>query len=168
MHSAIFFSTSIACSFLLGPSKFLSYLNSKNFHLQKLSTFLMFEGRAEEALNFYLPLFKNSELLSLDRYEEGQGGPVGKVRMARISLAGQEFLLIDSPIKHAFGFTPAISIFVNCESVEEIDELFAILSAGGNIYMPLEAYPFSERFAWLTDKFGVSWQLTLNTKALNS
>jgi predicted 3-demethylubiquinone-9 3-methyltransferase (glyoxalase superfamily) len=70
-------------------------------------------------------------------------------------------MCIDSYVRHAFTFTPAISLFVTCQSEAEIDQLFARLSEGGQILMPLDAYPFSEKFAWITDRYGVSWQLTL-------
>lgn len=70
-------------------------------------------------------------------------------------------MCIDSSVKHAFTFTPAMSLFVTCDSETEIDEVFAKLSKGGNVFMPLQAYPFAEKFAWCSDRFGVSWQLML-------
>ena len=81
--------------------------------------------------------------------------------MATFSLGGQSFMAIDSYVQHAFTFTPAISIYVNCESETEIDRAFAALSDGGAVLMPLDAYPFSKKFGWVQDRFGVSWQLTL-------
>lgn len=129
--------------------------------MQKINTFLMFEGTAEEAMTFYMSLFPGSEIVSISRYgEEGPGAP-GSVVHAVFSLAGQTFMCIDSYVKHAFGFTPAMSLYVTCESEAEIDALFAALSAGGQVLMPLDAYPFSPRYAWLNDRFGVSWQLSL-------
>jgi predicted 3-demethylubiquinone-9 3-methyltransferase (glyoxalase superfamily) len=80
---------------------------------------------------------------------------------ARFTLNGREFRCIDSPVKHDFTFTPAISLFVDCATASEVDALFAKLSAGGRVLMPLDAYPFSRRFAWVNDRFGVSWQLSL-------
>jgi len=80
---------------------------------------------------------------------------------ASFTLNGQPFMAIDSPVKHAFGFTPAISVFVDCESEAEIDRLFAALSQGGQVLMPIDAYPFAKRFGWTNDRFGVSWQLRL-------
>ena len=80
---------------------------------------------------------------------------------AGFTLAGQEYLCIDSQIAHGFSFTPAISIYVNCVSEQEIDNLFSKLSDGGAVMMPLSSYPFSEKFGWCSDKFGVSWQLNL-------
>jgi predicted 3-demethylubiquinone-9 3-methyltransferase (glyoxalase superfamily) len=70
-------------------------------------------------------------------------------------------MAIDSPVKHDFTFTPAMSLFVDCADEAEIDALFAKLSEGGKVLMPLAAYPFSRKFGWLSDRFGVSWQLNL-------
>ncbi|OBZ18089.1 hypothetical protein A8L34_00415 [Bacillus sp. FJAT-27264] len=128
---------------------------------QKISTFLMFEGQAEEAMNFYISLFENSEIISIKRYGPNEAGPEGSVVQASFSLNGQVYMCIDSHVKHAFTFTPAISLFVTCDSEEEIDRNFADLSEGGQILMPLGAYPFSQKFGWTADRFGVSWQLSL-------
>jgi predicted 3-demethylubiquinone-9 3-methyltransferase (glyoxalase superfamily) len=129
--------------------------------MQKLTTFLMFDGKAEEAINFYTSLFEKSKVLSITRYGPNEAGAEGSVMLAVFSLSGQEFMCIDSNIQHAFTFTPAMSIYVNCESEAEIDQLFEKLSHAGQVLMPLEHYPFSDKFAWLSDRFGVSWQLSL-------
>ncbi|MEJ2708731.1 MAG: VOC family protein [Anaerolineales bacterium] len=129
--------------------------------MQKITPFLMFEGRAEEAMNYYTALFEQSEIVSITRYGPGQAGAEGSVQHAIFSLNGQEFMCIDSNVEHDFTFTPAISLYVNCETEAKIDELFEKLSHNGQILMPLDRYPFSEKFAWLADKFGVSWQLNL-------
>ncbi len=71
------------------------------------------------------------------------------------------FMATDSPVKHDFAFTPAMSLFVDCATEAEIEALYAKLSEGGQVLMPLNAYPFSPKFGWLSDKFGVSWQLNL-------
>ena len=129
-----------------------------------ITTFLMFEGSAEAAMNFYVDAFPDSRIDSIVRYgEEGPGKP-GSVMLATVTLAGRTFMCIDSAVKHQFTFTPAISLYVGCDSREEVDRLYAVLSAGGQTMMGLGSYPFNERFAWLADKFGVSWQLAL-TKA---
>lgn len=125
----------------------------------KIRTFLMFEGKAEEAMNFYISLFDQAEIKHISRYKEGETGKTGTVMQATFSLNGQEFMCIDSSIQHNFTFTPAISIYVNCESEEEIERLFARLSENGKVLMPLDAYSFSKKFGWLEDRFGVSWQL---------
>lgn len=129
--------------------------------MQKVTPFLMFEGQAEEAMNFYTSLFDQSEILSIARYDPNEAGREGSVFQATFSLKGQQFMCIDSSVKHNFTFTPSISLFINCETEEEVDRLFKELSQGGAVLMPLEAYPFSPRFAWVADKFGVSWQLNL-------
>ncbi len=131
--------------------------------MQKLVTFLMFDGQAEEAMNFYISLFEKSKILSITRYGPNEAGAEGTVMHAVFSLSGQEFMCIDSNIEHAFTFTPAMSIYVNCETEAEIDQLFEVLSHDGQVMMPLDRYPFSEKFAWLADRFGVSWQLSLAT-----
>jgi predicted 3-demethylubiquinone-9 3-methyltransferase (glyoxalase superfamily) len=78
----------------------------------------------------------------------------------------QQVNCIDSPVKHAFTFTPSISLFVDCESEAEIDDLFSKLSAGGQVLMPLDNYGFSTRFGWVKDRFGPSWQLNLLTSLI--
>lgn len=128
---------------------------------QKITTFLMFDGKAEEALKFYVSLFKDAKIKSLSRYGKDGPGAEGSVQHAVFTLHGQDYMAIDSPAKHAFGFTPAISLYVQCQTPEEIDDLFKKLSEGGKVFMPLGAYPFSEKFGWLEDRFGVSWQLNL-------
>jgi len=129
--------------------------------MQKITTFLMFEGKAEEAMSFYMSLFPDSEIKSISRYEDDDSGPAGTVRHATFSLNGQLFMCIDSPVNHGFTFTPAMSLYVTCETESEIDTLAAKLSEGGQVLMPLAAYPFSRKFTWLNDRYGVSWQLTL-------
>jgi predicted 3-demethylubiquinone-9 3-methyltransferase (glyoxalase superfamily) len=128
---------------------------------QKITTFLMFEGKAEEAMTFYLSLFKDSSVTSITRYGPDGPGTEGSVMHAVFSLQGQYFMCIDSSVKHGFTFTPAMSLFVDCQTPDEIDRLFASLSQGGQILMPLDTYPFSPRYAWVNDRFGVSWQLNL-------
>lgn len=132
--------------------------------MQKLTTFLMFEGQAEEAMNFYISLFKDSKIVNVERYGSNGPGKEGTVIHAIFSINGQEFMAIDSHVKHNFTFTPSMSIYVNCETEEEIDELFKKLSESGEIMMPLDKYPFSEKFGWTADRFGVSWQLSLAKK----
>jgi predicted 3-demethylubiquinone-9 3-methyltransferase (glyoxalase superfamily) len=129
--------------------------------MQKITTFLMFDGQAEEAMNFYTALFKKSEIMSITHYGPGEEGVEGTVMQAIFTLNGQMFTCIDSSIKHEFTFTPAMSLYVTCDTEVEIDELFEKLSRGGKVHMPLAAYPFSKKFAWIDDRFGVSWQLNL-------
>jgi predicted 3-demethylubiquinone-9 3-methyltransferase (glyoxalase superfamily) len=126
-----------------------------------VTTFLMFEGKAEAAMNFYVSLFPNSTITAVTRYGPGEAGAEGSVMLAKFTLNGREFMCIDSPVKHDFTFTPAMSLFVDCASENEIDRLFAQLSDGGGVLMPLDQYPFAQKFAWVADRFGVSWQLSL-------
>jgi predicted 3-demethylubiquinone-9 3-methyltransferase (glyoxalase superfamily) len=128
---------------------------------QKITTFLMFEGKAEEAMNFYTSLFNQSEIVSISRYDENGPGKEGTVIHATFTLNGQEFMCIDSYVKHDFTFTPAMSLYVTCDTEEEIETVFNKLAQDGKILMPLGSYPFSKKFGWLNDKYGVSWQLTL-------
>src|ERR1700750_1969647 len=102
--------------------------------------FLMFQGNAEAALNFYVSLFSDGEILYLRRYGAGQPGPEGSVYKASFRIGGEKILCIDSPIKHAFDFTPSISLFIECESEAQIRSLSDALKAGGAELMPLGTY----------------------------
>ncbi|MBS0221874.1 MAG: VOC family protein [Proteobacteria bacterium] len=128
---------------------------------EKIRPFLMFHGEAEEAMNFYLSLFLDSKMVEIRRYGPEGPGREGTVMRATLSLDGSEIMCIDSSVRHPFTFTPATSLFVTCETDEEITRLAAMLGKGGKIFMPLDAYPFATKFTWLADRFGVSWQLTL-------
>jgi predicted 3-demethylubiquinone-9 3-methyltransferase (glyoxalase superfamily) len=128
---------------------------------QKITPFLMFEGRAEEAMTFYASLFSDAEVVSLTRYGPEGPGAEGSVMHAIFALAGQRFMCIDSAQQHAFGFTPAVSLYVDCADEAELERLHAALSADGAELMPLGNYGFSTRFGWVNDRFGVSWQLNL-------
>jgi len=115
--------------------------------MQRITPFLWFDGQAEEAMNFYVSIFKNSKVGRVTRYGEAGPGPKGSVMSATFQLEGQEFMALNGG-PH-FSFTPAISFFVNCETQEEVDELWKKLSAGGK----------TERCGWLKDKYGLSWQI---------
>jgi len=127
-----------------------------------MQPFLMFQGgHAEKAMNFYVSLFDDGEVLEVTRWQKGEQGAEGSIKLARLRAAGQSVLASDSPVKHAFDFTSSWSFFVDCLSDEEQRRLFAELSDGGGVLMPLDDYGFSKRFAWVTDRFGVSRQLNL-------
>ena len=128
---------------------------------ERITPFLMFEGKAEEAMNFYLSLFPGARVEKLEHFGPEGPGAEGSVLRAEFVLDGQRLRLFDSPVPHAFTFTPSISLFVDCASEAEIDRLFASLSEGGQVMMELAEYPFAKKFAWLADRFGVSWQLSL-------
>lgn len=129
--------------------------------VQKITPFLMFEGHAQEALDFYLGLIPGAEVKRLEHYGRGEPGQEGQVRQAFFTLAGQSFICMDSPVHHEFSFTPSISMFLDCEDEAEIERLFAAFAEGGLVRMGLDNYGFSLRFAWVDDRFGVSWQLNL-------
>jgi len=128
---------------------------------RSVATFLMFYGTAEEAMRLYVSLFPGSAITRLERYGPDEGGPEGSVKRAHLQLGGQELMCFDSPVKHDFTFTPSISLFVECESAAELEDVFGRLAEGGTVLMPLDDYGFSTRFGWLNDRFGVSWQLNL-------
>ena len=115
--------------------------------MQKIAPFLWFNDNLEEAMNFYVSIFKNSKIVSVSRYGEAGPGSKGKVTGATFELDGQQFLALNGGPQ--FSFTPAISMFVNCEMQQEIDDLWEKLSAGGE----------KSRCGWLKDKFGLSWQI---------
>jgi predicted 3-demethylubiquinone-9 3-methyltransferase (glyoxalase superfamily) len=127
----------------------------------KVQPFLMFQGNAEEAMRFYTSLFDDGEVLELDRYGPAGPGPDGSVMKATFVVGGQTVLCTDSFVKHAFTFTPSSSMFVTCETEEEVRRLATALVEGGAALMPLGNYGFSRLFAWVNDRFGVSWQINL-------
>ena len=127
----------------------------------RITPFLMFEGKAEEAMNFYVSLFPDAKIVTAKRYGKGGAGKEGTIEQAVFEIAGQRLMCIDSPAKHAFTFTPSISLFVQCTSESQIEELTKQLSESGKALMPLGKYGFSKKFAWIQDRFGVSWQLNL-------
>ncbi|MBT8471335.1 MAG: VOC family protein [Marinicaulis sp.] len=132
---------------------------------QKISTYLMFAGEAEEAVNFYVENLDEASVNSIDRWSDDEPGPTGKVKTAYFTLCGQTFMAIDSPSVHEFSFTPSISLFVDCENEAQIDTLAAKFLEGGKSLMPLDNYGFSKKFAWLEDRYGVSWQFNLPSDA---
>ena len=124
--------------------------------------FLMFQGgNAEEAMNFYVSLIPESAIVEIIRHTATSGGTEGTVMKATFRVGSQTVLCTDSAIQHAFTFTPSFSFFVNCESESQQVGLFSALSDRGAVLMPLDNYGFSKRFAWVNDRFGVSWQLNL-------
>jgi len=125
----------------------------------QMQTMLMFTGQTEEAIGFYIDLFDDSSIESVEYYGDDNPGMSGQVVHARVRVAGQLVLAMDSPPVHDFTFTPSTSFFVSCDSDSEVDRLFIALSEGGSVLMGLDSYPFAKRYAWVNDKFGVSWQL---------
>ena len=128
---------------------------------QSVTPFLMFEGKAAEAINFYVHLIPNSRVEEIQRFGDANPNAPELIMFATVSLCGQKVYMNDSPIEHAFAFTPSTSLFVECDSEEEIGHLATSLGEGGKELMPLDSYEFGKRFAWVEDRFGVSWQLIL-------
>ncbi|MBD2865380.1 VOC family protein [Paenibacillus oceani] len=129
--------------------------------MEKITPFLMFQGNAEEAMNYYTSIIEDSAITSISRYGANQAGEEGSVFQATFTLKGREYMCIDSHVKHGFNFTPSFSLFITAVTEEEIDRLFKQLSEGGSVLMPLGDYSFSRKFGWVVDKFGVAWQINL-------
>ena len=129
--------------------------------MQKITPFLWFDNQAEEAANFYASVFKNSKILDIARYGEAgaevSGRPQGTVMTVEFELEGQRFVALNGgPI---FRFTPAASFLVGCNKKGEVDALWGKLSEKGMALMELGEYPFSEKYGWIQDRYGLSWQL---------
>lgn len=133
--------------------------------MKSIKTSLMFvgeqAGKAEEAIRFYTSLFPGSEIIELQRYEADEHEPEGSIKIARFTINGTELMALDSHLDHQFTFTPSMSLYVECESMSEIERAFRALAEGGSELMPLDNYGFSQKFGWLNDRYGVSWQLNL-------
>lgn len=129
---------------------------------KQITTFLTFQNnKAEEAMNFYIDLFNNSEVIEVQRNGKDGPGKEGTLLRAVFELNGTRFICSDSFIQHDWSFTPAVSNWVECETEEELKRLYKTFSEKGNIKMPLENYGFSKQFAFVEDRFGVSWQLNM-------
>lgn len=143
--------------------------------MQKIIPHLTFKNHAEEAVNLYISVFKNSKILNSSRFteddmkelsrlpEEIRPGPAGVIKSIGFQLNGYDFIAVNGG--PYFRFTPSTSFFVICETENEIDTLYQKLSEDGEILMPLQKYDFSKKYAWINDKFGVSWQLMLDGKS---
>ncbi|MEW6702753.1 MAG: VOC family protein, partial [Bacteroidota bacterium] len=138
--------------------------------MQKITPFLWFDSNAEEAVKFYVSVFsafggKNSKTGSTTHYDESSAGASGQkkgsVMTASFNINGQEFTAINGG--PAFKLNPSVSFFVYGKTAKEVEELWNKLSAGGKVLMALDKYPFSEKYGWVKDKFGVSWQIIIST-----
>ncbi len=130
--------------------------------MTKATPFLMFQhGKAEAALDFYVATVPGSRIVSVDRFGPEGPGPEGTILRAYAEIAGQPVMAHDSFITHGFDFTPSFSFFLDCADDAEIERLFATLGEGGQVLMPLDNYGWSRRFGWVSDRFGVSWQVNL-------
>lgn len=119
------------------------------------------DGNAEKAMNFYVALFDNSKIIEVQRWEKEAPVEAGKIMKATFELNGNLFMCSDSPAIHDWDFTPAVSNYIECENESEQERLFSKLSENGKVTMPLNNYGFSQKFGWVIDQFGISWQLNL-------
>ncbi|MBU2491110.1 MAG: VOC family protein [Bacteroidetes bacterium] len=134
--------------------------------MQKITPFLWFDNQAEEAVKFYVSLFKNSKINNTTRYNEesaiASGREAGSVMTIGFELLGQKFAAINGgPV---FKFNPSISLSINLETEDEVDKLWSALIEGGIAMMDLGKYDWSEKYGWLQDKYGVSWQISIGQK----
>lgn len=131
--------------------------------MQKITPCLWFDTHAEEAMNRLVATFSNSKVTTISRYPDAELDDIpmknmaGKVLTEIFELDGYQFMALDGG--PAFKFSPAVSFFVNCAALEEADRVWATLSECGNVMMPFQKYPFSEKFGWTADKYGISWQI---------
>ncbi len=139
----------------------------------KISTFLTFVGeycgKAEEALQFYTSLFPDSSIDRITKYQPGEpGGTPDLIKYGEFTLNGTTYMVSESNYDHKWSFTPGVSLFVDCNTEEEVDDLFQKLSSdGGMVMVPLDNYAgegdygFGEKFGWCQDKYGINWQVNL-------
>ena len=124
--------------------------------MARVSTHIMFQGDAAAAIDLYKSVFSD---FVVERTETNEAGGVRPAMLAYVRFADQDLIVFDSPIDHAFDFTPSMSLFIECGSRGELEDAFGRLSEGGEILMPIGDYGFSEAFGWAKDRFGMSWQL---------
>lgn len=133
--------------------------------MESLVPFLMFcgpqQGRAEEAMRLYCSVFDDARIVRIDRHGPGGAEPEGTVRTAEFEIGGHRLKAIDSAGPHAFTFTPAVSLWVDCSDRAELERVADALADGGAVLMPVGSYGFSTLFCWVADRFGVTWQLNV-------
>ncbi len=129
--------------------------------MQKITPYLWFDHQAETAINFYVSLFQNSKINSIHPFKSDRPEYDGEVLTMDFQLEGQRFMALNGG--PAFTFSPAVSFFVFCDTEEEINRLWQKLTENGTEMMALDRYPFSERYGWIQDRFGISWQLILSS-----
>lgn len=120
------------------------------------------DNNAEQAMDFYVKIFDNSRVTNVARWGENAPVKAGLIMQATFELDGSLFMCSDSPPIHDWDFSPAVSNYIECDNVAELQRLFTRLSENGKVNMPPNNYGFSQQFAWVIDQFGVSWQLNLN------
>lgn len=130
--------------------------------MTSMTPFLMFQGgMGDAALGFYVEHIPDSRIVSVERFGAEGPGPEGTILRAHVVIAGQAVMAHDSFMDHGFDFTPSLSFFLDCTGEPEFDRLTQTLSDGGAVLMPPDNYGWSRKFAWVSDRFGVSWQLNL-------
>jgi len=135
--------------------------NKTTMKNQIIPFFTFQDNNAENAMNFYVELFDNSTIVNAQRWGKEGPGEEGKIMMATFDLNGNLFMCSDSPPIHDWDFSPAISNYMECKNESELERIFSKLSENGKITMPLNNYGFSQKFGWVIDQFGISWQLNL-------
>lgn len=130
--------------------------------MTQATPFLMFQhAKGKDALDFYVATVPGSRIVSMELFDDAGPGPAGTIKRGVVEIAGQQVMVHDSFITHGFDFTPSWSFFLSCDDEAEADRLFATLSEGGAVLMPLGDYGWSRKFGWVADRFGVSWQIEL-------
>lgn len=130
--------------------------------MKSITPFLMFEGRAEEAIMFYQSVFDDVEVVFLNRFGPESNEWEGKIMQGLIRIGELNIMVSDSSVSHDFSFTPSTSLFIECESMDEQMRYYEKIKSKGAILMPIDDYGFSKQFAWVSDPFGFTWQLNLN------
>lgn len=125
--------------------------------MASLAPFVMFQGTAAEAVDTYCAVLPDASAEVVQH--DGAGAP----QLWRLEVAGQEIMVLDSPAVHDFDLTPSLSFYLTCDTAGEVERLFAALAEDGRVMMPLDTYPFAERYAWVVDRFGLSWQIRTKT-----
>ena len=125
-----------------------------------LSPCLMFDGVASDAIALYLKAFPHAVVIERSDYDSRDGSMSGKVRSATLSLCGCSVRIIDSPVVHGFAFTPAVSLYVEIADESELFLAYEALAERGTVLLAIDSYPHSPNYGWITDQFGVSWQLS--------
>jgi predicted 3-demethylubiquinone-9 3-methyltransferase (glyoxalase superfamily) len=137
---------------------------SEGVMAKTVSTHLMFQGDAHEAVELYDSIFDEFVVGEKTFHEEGENE--GRLQLARVTFADHDLIIFDSPPVHNFTFTPAMSLFVEFDEADRLKAVFETLAEGGEVAMPLADYGFSPLFGWLQDRYGVSWQLSLKSAAV--
>lgn len=134
--------------------------DAKSATTDLVSPFLMFQGKkAQEAIDFYIDVIPNSQIEEVEHWGDTYPQFSDGIKFATVTIGGQKVVVSDSPIEHAFDFTPSFSFLIECESEEELESFAGALGEDGQVLMPIGDYGFSQKFTFVVDRFGVSWQL---------